>query len=669
MGRVNLPQWFPGHSRTAPRSAALESVEPTDGDPHTSPNALAVAPDSEWLCTNRGGSFAIGTVDRVPRRKYHSLLTVREPGVGEPLNVVTELEDWFEVGNEVTALHNYDWGNSVEPDGAANLVAFEPQPRWTYQFSGLTVVREIWMEDDEDAVWIRYAIQGVTEPVRLRLRPMMACRPIHDLAVANPFLNGAITLDDRGGVQATIQPYPGLPTLVASLHGARGRFHPDGHWYRGVHYGWERLRGYDDSEDLFTPGEFRVALEEDTTLSVRLGTEPAPLPARQTLRPAASQSGSFAEHLSRAADAYLVELSPKRSAVIAGYPWFGEWSRDALIALPGLCLARGRIREAIGILEALASRRENSLIPNIPESGDVPSNLNSIDASLLFLRMTSLVAATNQSPRVTSLEKACLDLIEAILEGADPRVRVDDQGFLFVDSGPWALTWMDAMVDGQPVTPRSGYAVDLNALWLSGLRSAAPWASELRPTFLPMIEETAKKLADHFEEKFWLHDERFLTDTHDGHQPDRKLRPNQLWALTLPGVPLAKDRRRASLEAIRRKLVTPVGLRTLSPDDPDYRGTYAGGQRERDLAYHQGTVWPWLLGLYADAVRSIEGAEAADDELLPILASLYAHFRAEGCVGQISEVFNGDAPHTAGGAPAQAWSVAEVLRVATVVGP
>lgn len=665
---VIYPQWFPGHSQTAEGSDKTEGAEATARDPQVPPETLALAPDSEWLCTNDRGSFAMGTVDRVPRRKYHSLLTVREPGVGEPLNVVTELEDWFEMGDQVVALHNYDWGNSVEPDGASNIVAFEPQPRWTYQFAGLTVEREIWLEDDTDAVWVQYAIRGVSQPIRLRLRPMIACRPIHDLAVANPFLNGAISLDDRGGeAQATIHPYPGLPPVVASLHGARGRFKADGHWYRGVHYGWERRRGYDATEDLFTPGEFRLVLEDDTTLSVRLGTDQAP--ARRAVRPAANLSGSFAEHLSRAADAYLVQLSPKRSAVIAGYPWFGEWSRDALISLPGLCLTRGRIREAIGILEALAARRENSLIPNIPQSGDVPPNVNAIDASLLFIRMTAMVASSSRSPRVTSLESTCLDLIQAILEGADRRVRVDDEGFLFVEPGAWALTWMDAMVEGQPVTPRSGYAVDLNALWLSGLRSAVGWASELAPSMVPKIEETGTKLADHFEEKFWLHDERFLTDTHDGHQPDRKLRPNQLWALTLPGVPIRPEYKKASLAAIRSKLVTPVGLRTLSPDDPDYRGTYAGSQRERDLAYHQGTVWPWLLGLYVDAVRSIEGPEAADDELLPILASLYAHFRAEGCIGQISEVFDGDPPHTGGGAPAQAWSVAEVLRVAKVVGP
>ena len=265
--------------------------------------------------------------------------------------------------------------------------------------------------------------------------------------------------------------------------------------------------------------------------------------------------------------------------------------------------------------------------------------------------------------------RACLDLIEAIQDGADPRVHVDSQGFLLVDQGPWALTWMDALVDGHAVTPRQGYAVDLNALWLASLQAALRWSKKLRPEFANSFRETAKKLNDHFEEKFWLQDQGFLTDTHDGHRPDGKLRPNQLWALTLPGIPLRKARKRRALAAIREKLLTPVGLRTLSPDDPDYQPFYRGPQVDRDRAYHQGTVWPWLLGLYADAVAAIDGEEAAREEMMPVLASLSAHLRTEGCIGQIGEVFDGDAPHRPGGAPAQAWSVAEVLRVARLAGP
>ncbi len=662
-----LPNWLPSRSDspTGLRPVTRESGNETSEDTPV----LEAAPDAEWLCTNSGGSFAMGTIDRRSRRKYHSLLTVREPGVGGPLNLVAELEEWFEVGGETVALHSYDWGDTVEPEGIQYLVEFNPQPRWIYRFAGLEVIRELWLEDGADAVWLRYSVEGVSEPVQLRLRPLIRCRPIHKLTFANPFLNGEVDIEDASFLQATMRPYKNVPPVVISLHGARGTFRTDGHWYEGVHYEWENARGYDDAEDLFTPGEFCVTVDRDTSLSVRLGTTPATSPDPQVLASFPRGGRSFLEELDDAAEAYLVKLHGNRTGVIAGYPWFGEWSRDALISLPGLCLARDKVGDGLAVLGSLAERLENGLVPNLPKSGDVPANANAIDASLLFIRATALTSKRTRSRQLVALQKACLDLIERIIVGADARVQVDPQGFLFVDEGPWALTWMDALIDQQPVTPRWGYAVDLNALWLSGLVAAGRWAKKLRPNLAKRLEETAKKLGDHFEEKFWLQDQGFLTDTHDGQNPDRRLRPNQLWALVLPGVPIEKSHKRLALETVRAKLLTPVGLRTLSPDDPDYHPFYRGGQTDRDRAYHQGTVWPWLLGLYADAVRAIEGPAAMKAELLPILASLCAHFRTEGCVGQIGEVFDGDPPHRPGGAPAQAWSVAEVLRIAKMAVP
>jgi predicted glycogen debranching enzyme len=633
----------------------------------------ALSQDAEWLTTNRSGSFAMGTIDRCPRRKYHSLLTVREPGLGEPMNMIAELEEWFDVGEErEVALHSYDWGDAVEPRGIDFLTGFDHMPRWRYEFAGIKVTRELWLEERADAVWIRYSVEGLQRPVDLRLRPLIRCRPIHELTFANPFMNGELEVHGGGdslSLRVIMHPYQNVPAVVTSLHGARGRFHADGHWYEGVHYEWERDRGYDDAEDLFTPGEIRVRLEHDGSFGVRIGTTSPESDEPQVLTTLEPPNRSFLQELEDAADTYLVELHGGRTGVIAGYPWFGEWSRDALIALPGLCLARDEVGKALDILESLAERRENGLVPNLPKSGDLPANGEAIDASLLFIRATVLVSKRTRSQRVLRLQEACLDLIEAIRDGADPRVHVDSQGFLAVDPGPWALTWMDAIVDGHAVTPRQGCAVDLNALWLTGLQAALRWSKKLRPEFAESFSETAKKLADHFEEKFWLQDQGFLTDTHDGHRPDGKLRPNQLWALTLPGIPLQKARKQQALETIREKLLTPVGMRTLSPDDPDYQPFYRGPQVERDRAYHQGTVWPWLLGLYADAVAAIEGEEAAREEMMPVLASLSAHLRTEGCIGQIGEVFDGDAPHRPGGAPAQAWSVAEVLRVAKLAGP
>jgi len=663
---VILPSWFPSRSDSA---SGLRLVRKARGNEEDSTATGEITPDAEWLSVNAGGSFAMGTIDRRPRRKYHSLLTVREPGVGEPVNMVAEVEEWLKVGDERIALHSYNWGSTVEPNGVDYLSRFEPLPRWTYEFGGVTFTRELWLEDDDDAVWIRYSIEGLTEPVDLRLRPLIRCRPLHELTSANPFMNGELDIQDGESLRVVMHPYQDVPAIIVSLHGALGTFRPDGHWYEGVHYEWERERGYEDAEDLFTPGEFRLNVEQDGSFCIRLGTTPAASHEPQVLSSMPGSRRTFVQELDDAADAYLVRLAGNRTGIIAGYPWFGEWGRDSLIALPGLCLARNQVDEALAILESLADRRENGLIPNIPQSGDVPSNTESIDASLLFIRATTLTSKRTRSRRITALQQTCLDLIDRIGDGADPRVHVDPNGFLFVDQGPWALTWMDALVDGWPVTPRQGYAVDLNALWLSGLTTALRWAKKLRPDFVENWGETTKKLSDHFEAKFWLQDEGFLTDTHNGHHPDGQLRPNQLWALSLPGVPIDKVRKKQALAAVRDKLLTPVGLRTLSPDDPSYQPLYRGGQTERDRAYHQGTVWPWLLGLYADAVEAIHGPEAVTEEMMPVLASLCAHLRTEGCIGQIGEVFDGDAPHRPGGTPAQAWSVAEVLRVAKMASP
>jgi predicted glycogen debranching enzyme len=663
---VILPSWFPSRSDSA---SGLRLVRKARGNEEDSTATGEITPDAEWLSVNAGGSFAMGTIDRRPRRKYHSLLTVREPGVGEPVNMVAEVEEWLEVGDERIALHSYNWGSTVEPNGVDYLSRFEPLPRWTYEFGGVTFTRELWLEDDDDAVWIRYSIEGLTEPVDLRLRPLIRCRPLHELTSANPFMNGELDIQDGESLRVVMHPYQDVPAIIVSLHGALGTFRPDGHWYEGVHYEWERERGYEDAEDLFTPGEFRLNVEQDGSFCIRLGTTPAASHEPQVLSSMPGSRRTFVQELDDAADAYLVRLAGNRTGIIAGYPWFGEWGRDSLIALPGLCLARNQVDEALAILESLADRRENGLIPNIPQSGDVPSNTESIDASLLFIRATALTSKRTRSRRITALQQTCLDLIDRIGDGADPRVHVDPNGFLFVDQGPWALSWMDALVDGWPVTPRQGYAVDLNALWLSGLTTALRWAKKLRPDFVENWGETTKKLSDHFEEKFWLQDEGFLTDTHNGHHPDGQLRPNQLWALSLPGVPIDKVHKKQALAAVRDKLLTPVGLRTLSPDDPSYQPLYRGGQTERDRAYHQGSVWPWLLGLYADAVEAIHGPEAVTEEMMPVLASLCAHLRTEGCIGQIGEVFDGDAPHRPGGTPAQAWSVAEVLRVAKMASP
>ena len=616
----------------------------------------------EWLISNRRGSFAMGTVDRVPRRKYHSLLTVREPGFGEALNTLAEVEEWIDIDDKHFALHSYDWGDAIEPPAAQHLVGFDPAPRWTYDLDGLCLERSLWLDDDEDTLWIKYVFSGVSRDIGLHLRPVIRHRPLHKLTRANALLNGAVDFSQQPRPQALIHPYRDLPPVAMTVFDLDARFEPDGHWFHGVHYGWEKNRGYPDREDLFTPGEFSASIKADCVFYLRVGVTEPPTNAvvQQPAEPLPTDS--FVTKLERSCDAFVATSAP-HPTIIAGFPWFGEWGRDTMISLPGLCLERGRIDEALDILEAYATRREAGLIPNIPRSGSVAANTNAIDASLLFVRAVSMTAKHTRRKRIQGLKTIATQVVDAVGSGADPRVQLRDNGLLFIEPGPWALTWMDALIDGQPVTPRHGMCVDLNALWIHALRRAIAWRktdASFCKQWRPVLNAARKSFA----RIFWLEHEGYLADCHDGERPDVSLRPNQLWALALGDNGLTQEQQGNALNKVRTHLLTPVGLRTLARDDPHYCPTYRGAQTLRDRAYHQGTVWPWLLGIYADALHKIEGEQSARQQLAPIVARLAEHWEDEACIGSISEVFDGEPPHRAGGAPAQAWSVAEVLRVA-----
>jgi len=612
----------------------------------------------------------MGTVDRTPRRKYHGLLTVRETRVGPPLNVIADVGEWVVHDGGAYVLHSLRLGEKQDPDGGRHLAGFDASPRWLYELDGLEVERRVVLHPDVDGVEVRYRVRGSVGPVQLALRPLLRMRPLHDLTVANPFLDGELR---AAGDHAVLQLYRDVPPVYLSLRGHDAELVRDGAWIEGVTYAQEKARGYPFREDLYAPGEYRVQLDGPAELGLWIGTTPRPTAVPVAPSPPPED---FVAALDRAAEVYTIRLHTLGPTVIAGYPWFGEWSRDALISLPGLYLARGRVEEATELLEAMGSRRVDGLIPNIPGTEAHAANRDSVDASVLYVHALRLVreAAAHAGDaslagRARDLLPIACEILEALADGADRRVHLSVDGGLFVERGGWAMTWMDAVVDGVPVTPRAGFAVDLDALWLEGLATVLPYAREHLPGFASRFGPVLDRGIEAFAPRFWLEEEGYLADCHDGHGPDRSLRPNQCWALASQLPLLSRERSVRALTAIRRRLLTPVGLRTLSADDPSYVPRYEGDQRTRDRSYHQGTVWPWLLGPYADALVAVHGLDRARDELAPALARLEQHLFDEACIGQASEIFDADAPHAPRGAPAQAWSVAELLRIGRMLSP
>lgn len=633
-------------------------MQSTGADASPSATRGVVEDEREWLQCNARGSYALGCADRRLRRKYHGLLTARDPGRGEPWSVLADVAEVATLGAERIPLSPVAAGPRARPTSA---LAVGSAVRWSYELGQRTLVRSVRLDPSADAVRVSYELEGPGE-VELELTPLLRCRPWHELTFENPVLDGAIEPVGRG---FRITPYRGMPALLLGTDdGAELR--AAGRWWRGVEYPWEAERGYDAREDLFAPGSLTVLVRQGAPRSFSLAIEgddastASPLDASD---PVDVQGLDLRGALERAAGQFLIRSKRHGAGIIAGYPWFGEWGRDTLLALPGLCLACDDWDAAVSILESLAARRVGGLVPNLPASGDLPPNLNSVDASLFFVRAVQLLGELGGAERAEGLMPVACEIMDALADAADPRVRIDERCGLHVEPGPWALTWMDAMVDGQAVTGRHGHAVEIDALMIDAARFTSAWAADRAPRFAARWRKRLRGAQKAFVERFWDEEQGFLADAVLDGQRDMALRPNQLFALGL----LPKKRALRALARIGAELLTPAGLRTLSPADSRYRGRYGGDGRARDLAYHQGTVWPWLLGPYADAALRLEPRRQALAELQPVLERMGHHVFREACIGQVSEVFDGDSPHRPGGTPAQAWSVAEVYRLLRLV--
>jgi predicted glycogen debranching enzyme len=574
----------------------------------------------EWIETNGLGGWASSTVCGAHTRRYHGML-VAATETGRRV-LVSRLD---ETVNGVALATNHFPG-AIHPRGFEHITSFERGifPVWEYEANGVRVRKTIAAAHGENTTIVLYEVLAAPGPFELRLAPFFADRDYHALR------------------RRSEQP----PGAFVSIDVPGARFVSAGDWWMNFLYDREEERGLDAVEDLWTPGFYTIELREGDVLPVVLSTERRDRDALAMLAAERARREALGGELERAADQFLV-----RDTIIAGYHWFTDWGRDTMIALPGLCLATGRFDDARRILAHWAGAMSRGMIPNRFPDGSSEGEYNAVDATLwFFVAVWQYWQITGERLFVDALR----DAVAWFDRGTRYNIHVDDDGLLYAGAGGVALTWMDAIVDGHAVTPRRGKAVEVNALWFNALMMLADIADDRA------LLQRAASVSGAFRRAFWNGDAGCCYDV----VGDASIRPNQLFAISLPFPLFEGERAESILGVIDAKLLTPFGLRTLAPDDPRYRGKLAGPQRERDEAYHQGTVWPWLLGPYIDAVVRVRG-ERGRETAGPLLDAMRRHLGEAG-LGTISECFDGDAPHAPRGCIAQAWSVAEVLRASRV---
>lgn len=502
---------------------------------------------------------------------------------------------------------------------------------------------------------------------------MIAFRDYHSTTHENGALNPHVETEDS---LTTIKPYGDLPALHF-VHDAAA-IEENGFWYRNFQYAVEQERGLDFAEDLFSPCAFTFDLNASERVSIIASTErrdvskadayrKAELERRELLNrnPARSEANRLVTALTAAADQFIVARE-RCKTVIAGYHWFADWGRDTMIALPGLTLATGHPEIAKSIVSEFANHVDQGMLPNrFPDAGETPE-YNTVDATLWFFEaVRSLLQYTNDYEFVRgNLYTALSYIIDWHVRGTRYNIHVDDDGLLYSGEPGVQLTWMDAKVGDWVVTPRTGKAVEIQALWYNALRVMEQLATKFKDALAKKkYAAMADKARASFNRMFWNEEAGCLYDVVNGEARDGSIRPNQILAVSLANSMLEPKRARSILRVVECELLTPRGLRTLSPRDSNYIGRYEGDPRKRDCAYHQGTVWPWLMGPYITAYVKTFGEKAGRKFALEWLSHFQDHFN-EACLGQVSEIFDGDAPHTPRGCVAQAWSVGELLRAA-----
>jgi predicted glycogen debranching enzyme len=653
---------------------------------------LASASQREWLVTNGLGGFASGTVGGLNTRRYHGLLIAALRPPVERTLMVAALDATVRYGGVTTALATHEYADAtIAPDGYRHLLSFRLDgaiPVWTWTIGEAVLEQRVWMAHGANTTYVSYQLLRGPAALELELQPLCSLRDYHWQNRGTR--DAAVHALDQG---FEIVVHPDARPYRVLLEGARYVIDPQWHW--NVRHREEAARGLDDIEDLLRPAVIHARLTPGETATVILTAEPqAPLPAADSLireqqrqhellhsarrasAALAHPAPAWVQQLVLAADQFIVDRHDMQGnnlgkTVIAGYPWFSDWGRDTMIALPGLTLAVGRHDIAASVLRTFAQFVDQGMLPNrFPDGGETPE-YNTVDATLwYFVAVRDYLRVTRDSSLRTELYPILKDIIGWHRRGTRFGIHMDEaDALLYAGETGVQLTWMDAKVGDWVVTPRIGKCVEINALWYHALTLMSALASEERDAEAGReFARLASRIARSFNERFWYDAGAYLFDVIDGpegdaddqgRRRDASVRPNQILAVSLTPTLLEPARARAVVERCARELWTPMGLRSLAPSDPQFAPVYQGGPRERDGAYHQGTVWSWLLGPFISAHLQVHGDVTA---ARGFASGMGAHLR-EACVGQISEIFDGDAPFRARGCYAQAWSVAELLRI------
>jgi len=616
--------------------------------------------NKEIVRSNRSGSYSCTTIVGCNTRKYHGLLVCPIEEIDGERHVILSSLDVTVVQHDAEfnfGLHKYP-GENYYPKGHKYIRNFEIDKT-------VVLSRENILIPNEEQVIFKYTLDDAHSHTLLRFKPYLAFRNLHSLSKANLYANTKVE-NVPNGIKSRL--YNGYPALFMQFSKKCDFLHsPD--WYYNIEYQEEQKRGYDFQEDLFVPGYFELPIEKGETIYFSASLKEAVPSAISKKYISESKNrvarDSFESCLRNAAQQFIVKRN-KKTEIIAGFPWFGSWGRDTFISLPGLTLAVDDEKTCRNVIDTMVEKMKDGLFPNM--GNDSNFAFNSVDAPLWFFWSLQQLAEYTKNPADIWIKysKPMKAVLNAFKNGASFNIKMHDNGLIWAGETGKALTWMDAIVFGKPVTPRMGYDVEINALWYNAIMFSMEAAKADKDTkFLKEWSGIPEKIAESYIKVFWDEEKGYLADCVDGNVKDWSVRPNQVIATALDYTPITDDIKKAVLDVVKGELLTPRGLRTLSPKNENYKPNYEGDQPARDFAYHQGTVWPWLLEPFCKGYLKIHKNSGAQ-----LVRDIYKGFEPdllEYGIGTISEIYDGDPPHAPRGAISQAWSVAALLRISKML--